>query len=224
MILVIQNSKIFSLGYFEEELNRYRIPFYIVEGEKLREDDLNLLSTERYSGIIILDGPQSSYEEEKYPFLTLEKKIVGNFIEKGKPTIGIGLGCHIIAALLGSRVYRGYKGDEIGFFEVQITEDGAKDYVFSKYFPSITVFQYHKDTFDLPKNTIRIATSQKYLNQAFTYQNAYALQFHIELKDQTIKNLLNLEELPNDYKKHIENLKPLCNDLLWNLFVANYDR
>lgn len=223
MILVIQNSKIFPLGYLEDELNRYHLPFYVVEGENLREDNISLLTTKRYSGIIILDGPQSSYDE-KYQFITLEKKIVNDFIENEKPVIGIGLGCHIIANLLGARVYKGDKGEEIGFSEIQITGDGAKDKIFSKYFPSITVFQYHKDTFDLPKNTIRIATSQKYLNQAFKYKNTYALQFHIEMKEETIKNLLNINEITNNQINYIENLKTLCNEILWNLFVANYDR
>lgn len=224
MILVIQNSKTFPLGYIEEEMKRYHLPFYLVEGENLREDTVKIFTERNYTGLIILDGPQSVYEEEKFNFITVEKKIASEFIDKGKPTIGIGLGCHIIANLMGSRVYRGDKGEEIGFSEIQITGDGSKDKIFSKYFPSIKVFQYHKDTFDLPKNTTRIATSQKYLNQAFTYKNTYALQFHIELKEETVKSILNLKELSSIQKRDIENLKSLCNDLVWNLFIANYDR
>lgn len=212
----------FSLGYIEDEMRRYNLPFHLVDCEKLREEDIKHIIERNYTGIIVLDGHQSVYEEEKYYFITIEKKIVSSFIEREKPTIGIGLGCHIIANLMGARVYRKDR-EEIGFSEIQITKDGAKDKIFSKYFPSLKVFQHHKDTFDLPKNTIRIATSQNYLNQAFTYKNIYALQFHIELKEETIKNILNLSELSSIQKKDIENLKTLCNDLIWNLFIAKYD-
>jgi GMP synthase (glutamine-hydrolysing) len=45
----------------------------------------------------------------------------------------------------------------------------------------VTVFQWHGDTFDLPRGAVRLARSAQCENQAFRFgEAAYGLQFHIE--------------------------------------------
>ena len=54
--------------------------------------------------------------------------------------------------------------------------------------PIAEVFQWHGDTFDLPKNSVRLSSSSVYENQAFRYrENVYGLQFHIEATPQIIR-------------------------------------
>ncbi len=45
-------------------------------------------------------------------------------------------------------------------------------------FPSL---QWHGDTFDLPDGATLLASSPAYRNQAFVYERAYGLQFHLEV-------------------------------------------
>jgi GMP synthase (glutamine-hydrolysing) len=43
------------------------------------------------------------------------------------------------------------------------------------------VLHWHGDTFDLPRDAVRLASNRNYENQAFAYgSNALALQFHLE--------------------------------------------
>jgi len=56
------------------------------------------------------------------------------------------------------------------------------EHPYSQNFPErLEVFRWHEDTFDLPKEAIKIYSSEKYPNQVFIYKNAVGLQFHIEI-------------------------------------------
>jgi len=64
------------------------------------------------------------------------------------------------------------------------------------------VFQWHGETFDIPEGGVRIAASQLYPNQAFRYgDNAYAFQFHIEVREDTIYDWLKDEPVDMDIIK-----------------------
>lgn len=58
-----------------------------------------------------------------------------------------------------------------------------------------TVFHWHGDTFDLPKNTIRIASNDAFENQAFTTKNGFVVgtQFHFETNEESIKSILKAD-------------------------------
>ena len=57
-----------------------------------------------------------------------------------------------------------------------------------------TVFHWHGDTFEIPKNAKRLAYSEMY-NQAFQYKSAVGVQFHFEVDSETILSWLqNTEE------------------------------
>ena len=83
----------------------------------------------------------------------------------------------------GARVYAGSK-KEIGFYnDLKINNDSV---FFSGFNNPFTVFHWHGDTFDLPKNAVRLASSENYPNQAFQYKSAIGLQFHLEVNEEMI--------------------------------------
>ena len=48
----------------------------------------------------------------------------------------------------------------------------------------MAVIHWHGDTFEIPEGAVRLATGQRYANQAFRYGRVvYGLQFHIEVDD-----------------------------------------
>jgi len=55
----------------------------------------------------------------------------------------------------------------------------------------VTVFQWHGDTFDLPKGAVQFARSALCENQAFRFgEAAYGLQFHMEVTAEIIDSWL----------------------------------
>ena len=81
---------------------------------------------------------------------------------------------------------------ELGWYDVSLTEEGAKDPFFSSLPETFPVFQWHGDTFEIPKSAKLIATSHGVPHQAFRYgKNVYGLQFHLEVTEDMILEWLD---------------------------------
>ncbi len=132
------------------------------------------------------------------PISSSEAKFIDRAIKANKHVLGVCLGAQMVAHVLGAKVYAGQK-KEIGWYEVALTPDGMSDPLMSALaLPdrnAAQVFQWHGDTFDLPKGAVRLASSDLYPNQAFRYADrVYALQFHIEVTPAIVRDWLAHEQ------------------------------
>ncbi|MGE5416808.1 MAG: type 1 glutamine amidotransferase [Acidobacteriota bacterium] len=143
-----------------------------------------------FDWLIILGGPMNVDEDDKYPWLMPEKQFIRKAIEAGKVVLGLCLGAQLIARVMGAEVTRN-EHQEIGWFSVAMTSDGIRSEVFSALPPSLIVFQWHGDTFSIPKGAVRIAGSEACPNQAFEYNGrVIGLQFHLEYSRDSIEQLI----------------------------------
>ncbi len=179
--LAIRHVRIEHLGLLEPILKELGFDVDYVD---TAEGMLLNRPLEDYSLVVVLGGYMGAYEEAKYPFLSYEYKVMEKALKEGIPLLGICLGAQMLAKVLGARVYKGERGKEIGWMEVY----KVGDHEYFKDFPqSLMVFQWHGDTFDLPQGAIRLYSSKKYENQAFVFQRAVGLQFHIEVDKNMVK-------------------------------------
>jgi GMP synthase-like glutamine amidotransferase len=130
-----------------------------------------------------------AYEENLYPFLSYEFRLMEQALKLNIPILGICLGAQMLAKVLGARVYKGDKGKEIGWMDV--FKVGEHE-LFQEFPNTLKVFQWHGDTFELPKGALRVYASEKYENQAFVYGKAVGLQFHIEVDQNMVKEWAEL--------------------------------
>ena len=129
--------------------------------------------------VVILGGPIGVYQIEAYPALQIEIEVARDRLQNRRPILGVCLGCQIMAAALGARVYPGSAGKEIGWKNLSLTATSETNPLLA--FADCPVLHWHGDTFDLPEGATRLASTDLYENQAFSYgDNALALQFHIE--------------------------------------------
>jgi len=100
----------------------------------------------------------------------------------------------LIAKALGAKVFKA-PVKEIGWYDVSLTRIGSIDPLFSQLPKTFSVFQWHEDTFEIPHNAILIATSSPVPYQAFRYgDNAYGLQFHLEVTREMIREWMETYE------------------------------
>ena len=138
----------------------------------------------RYDGLIFMGGAMSV--NDGLPHLEREARWIAQAVEVGRPVLGVCLGAQLIAKALGASVYRN-PVKEIGWFEIELTGEGAADPLFAGVGPRETVFQWHGETFDLPPGARWLASSTACCHQAFRIgSSAYALQFHLEVTPEMI--------------------------------------
>ncbi|WP_232317137.1 type 1 glutamine amidotransferase [Anabaena sp. CA = ATCC 33047] len=160
-----------------------------ISATKFYEND-PLPKIDEIDWLIVMGGPMNIYEDEKYAWLTPEKRFIEQVIQANKIVIGICLGAQLIADVLGARVYQGqYK--KIGWFPIELTKLAQESAIFGALPPKFTVFHWHGDTFDLPQSATRLAYSEACQNQAFIYKkNVLALQFHLESTQDSIRQII----------------------------------
>jgi GMP synthase (glutamine-hydrolysing) len=131
--------------------------------------------------LVILGGPIGAYDEQDYPFIIDEMRLLERRLASDLPTLGICLGAQLMARTLGAKVYPG-KEKEIGWSPLELSNAGMHSALADLGIEHTSVLHWHGDTFDLPINSTLLASSAKYQNQAFSWgKSGLALQFHPEV-------------------------------------------
>jgi GMP synthase-like glutamine amidotransferase len=194
-VLIVKNIASEGPGTIEDFLKEKGMQYSILD---LFDCKTEIPDVRDYSHLVIMGGPMAVYEMDNHSFMSFEAAMIRAFIKSSKPVLGICLGAQMIAYAFGAKVYPGGT-KEVGWYRVDITEDGMKDPALSTLSvdssPVAEVFQWHGDTFDLPEKAVRMASSEAFQNQAFRYgDNIYALQFHIEVTPEMIREWFTGEE------------------------------
>ena len=148
-------------------------------------DDLAPLETGPPDLLVVLGGPIGAADTDDYPFLAVERHLVGRRVAAGHPTLGICLGAQIIAHSLGSAVFPA-AAKEIGWAPLTLTETGAAGPL--RHLAGAPVLHWHGDTFDLPAGADLLASTDACAHQAFAIGNAIlGLQFHAEAAGRSLE-------------------------------------
>jgi GMP synthase-like glutamine amidotransferase len=186
-------------------------------GEELPE------SLENVAAVIMLGGPMNVYEEDAYPFLKDEDRFIRKVIVEEIPFLGICLGSQLLSKACAGRVDKS-PVKEVGWYTVELTRDGQKDLLFQGLPKTFKAFQWHEDTFEIPEGGMLLAKARGCKNQAFKIgNNAYGLQFHIEVTEGMVGEWLKDEEgkidtgkILSDTKKMKESFEKLACDIFLN--------
>ena len=150
-----------------------------------RGDPLPGLS--EFDMLTVMGGPMSANDEAVLSWLAPEIALVRDAIASQKIVLGVCLGAQIIAKALGAKVYAGTQ-KEIGWFPVRAESAHA---LFDGLPGQFIAFHWHGETFDLPANAERLASTPVTANQAFAVGNkVLGLQFHMEATKESVNALI----------------------------------
>jgi GMP synthase (glutamine-hydrolysing) len=155
-------------------------------------------SLDGYDGMVVLGGPMSVNDAGRMAHLTTEMRLIEQAMTQNLPVLGICLGAQLIAKTLGAEVYPNQE-KEIGWYDVSPTESAESDPLLTEFQEREKIFQWHGDTFDIPKTSSHLAFSHLCANQAFRYgANVYGFQFHLEVDEPMIHRWLRVPENRNE--------------------------
>ena len=201
-ILVLQHINIEDPGFIKDLMIKDGVNITTIEldeGEKI-PNNLNF-----FDGMLCMGGPMDTWMEKDYPWLIEEKKKIKEFVvDLNKPYLGFCLGCQLLGEAIGGKVVK-TNSPEIGMMDINFLDEKKKDILFADFPEKITSLQWHSyEVQELEKNkdVTLIASSKETKYQIFRYKNnAYGIQFHIEIKDTTVNDWGCVPE----YKLALEN-------------------
>nr|BDT27539.1 type 1 glutamine amidotransferase [Bacteriovorax sp. HI3] len=199
-VLVFQHVAHTILGTLNPTLKSRGLNIRYVNFERTPDEQP---SVQKYNGLIVLGGHMGVYEADKYRHIKVEMQLIEEALKKEIPILGICLGAQLLAHVLGAEVRKSAE-KEIGWCDVNLTEEGTQDPLFSHFKKTEKIFQLHGDTFDIPRGATHLASSDICPGQAFKYgDKAYGIQFHLEADQAMIMRWLdnprNQEEM---FKTH----------------------
>ncbi len=175
-ILVLQHAGCEPPGAYEDELIAQGLPFQRI----LLDEGGELPDWRAYGAIVAMGGAMGAGDDELYPWLGPERRLIAEAVRAGVPYWGVCLGAQLLAASLGARVARATR-HELGVLTVQLTDAAAEDPVFVGLPQRFETLQWHRDTYELPVGARQLARSADCEQQAFVLGRAYGLQFHLEV-------------------------------------------
>jgi GMP synthase (glutamine-hydrolysing) len=135
---------------------------------------------ERYDAVIALGGAAHPDQERAHPWLSAEKVLLAELLERGTPLLGVCLGAQLLAEAAGARTRAAHR-PEVGWFPVSITEAGAADPLVGPLAPAFEALEWHSYECELPSGAVELARSDACL-QAFRIDTrAWGIQFHAEV-------------------------------------------
>jgi GMP synthase-like glutamine amidotransferase len=188
-VLVLQHIACEPPGVFEDAL--------VERGAALERVELDegepLPDWHAFEAIVAMGGPMSVNDEAELPWLAEEKRAIGEAVHAGTPYWGVCLGVQLLAASLGARVFPGPE-PEVGLLPVSLTAEARSDPVFADGPHDLVTLQWHGDTFELPDGAVLLASSPAYANQAFRFERAYGVQFHLEVSPEMAREWAEIPE------------------------------
>jgi GMP synthase (glutamine-hydrolysing) len=131
--------------------------------------------------VMAFGGSMHVDHEEKHPWLRAEKALLSEALERGTPLLGVCLGAQLLAEVAGAHPHRA-EVPEIGWYRVEVTEEGRADPLLGPLAPEFEALQWHSYESPLPPGATALARNSACL-QAFrvTDRPAWGLQFHAEV-------------------------------------------
>ena len=187
--IILQHIKIEDPGYIKDLM--------LADGWKLTtieldEGDKIPKNLNKFDTMLCMGGPMDTWMEEKYPWLSEEKSKIREFvINLKKPFLGFCLGCQLLGEIVGGKVVES-KPSEIGMLEINFSKNKKSDIIFSSFPDKIKALQWHSyevTNLENNKDITLLASSSTTKYQIFKYKkHAYGIQFHIEIKKNTVSN------------------------------------
>ncbi len=174
-------------GYFADFLHERAIPWQLIRidaGDAVPQD------VSVYSGLVFMGGPMSVNDD--LPWIAQVLALIRQAVARDIPVLGHCLGGQLMSKALGGVVTRN-PIKEIGWGEVTVSGN-AQARAWLGDTRLFEAFHWHGETFSLPQGAIHLLSSAYCANQAYALGKHLALQCHVEMTEQMIRDWCEIGE------------------------------
>jgi len=187
--IVLQHIKIEDPGYIKDLMLADGWNLTTIE---LDEGDKIPKNLNEFDAMLCMGGPMDTWMEKEFPWLIEERLRIKEFVlDMEKPFLGFCLGCQLLGEVVGGQVVKS-NVPEIGILDISFSKDKKQDMLFSSFPDKIKALQWHSyevKNIEKNKNVTLLASSFSTKYQIFKYKkHAYGIQFHIEVKNNTVSD------------------------------------
>jgi GMP synthase (glutamine-hydrolysing) len=148
-----------------------------------------------YDAVFVFGGAMHADQDDRHPWLRDETFLLQRLVDLRVPVLGVCLGAQLLARAVHSRVMPASE-PEIGWYGVELTEEGAEDPVLGALPPRFDAFQWHYYTYAVPAGARELARSET-CTQAFRLGDAaWGIQFHPEVTLEQVESWIADPEDP----------------------------
>src|SRR2546423_3437837 len=133
-----------------------------------------------YDAVLTLGGAMDAHQEDDHPWLRFEKDLLAGLLDREVPLLAVCLGTQLLADAVWAHPRRA-REPEIGWYVVEVTEEGAEDPVIGPLAPGFNAFQWHSFETPLPSGATELARSPVCLQAYRIGEVAWGIQFHAEV-------------------------------------------
>lgn len=176
-VLVIQNFDGTGLGQIATALGEAGAE---IDLRKAHRGDALPQDAGGHDALVVLGGGQNALDDEGSPYIPDLLGLMRDFADSDRAVLGVCLGSQLLARAYGGDNLIG-AAPEFGWHPVTLTDEASADPFLGAAPETFPIFQWHDDTFTLPRGAVRLAGNGAVENQAFRIgRAAYGIQFHFE--------------------------------------------
>ena len=180
-IAIFRHAPTEGPGYFTEFLDERGISRQLIcidSGDAVPSD------ASQFSGLVFMGGPMSV--NDNLPWIAPVLALIRDAVALDIPVLGHCLGGQLISKALGGVVTRN-PVKEIGWGKATVSGNDVAHAWFGDT-RSFDAFHWHGETFSLPHGATHLLSSAHCANQAYALGKHLALQCHIEMTEQMIRD------------------------------------
>lgn len=136
--------------------------------------------TDEYGAVMIFGGAMHADQDDRHPWLREENFFIQRLLDLHVPVLGVCLGAQLVAKAAHAEV-TAMPVPEVGWVEVELTEEAADDPLFSGLPASFPTLQWHYYEFTAPAGARVLARSERCVQAFRLGECVWAVQFHPEV-------------------------------------------
>jgi GMP synthase (glutamine-hydrolysing) len=144
------------------------------------------LPLDAYDAVMVFGGAMHADQDDRHPWLREENLFLQRLLHLGTPTLGVCLGAQLLAKAAHAWIGPADR-PEIGWVDVELTDEGAEDPLLGLLPRRLRAFEWHSYTYGVPAGAVELARSAGCTQGFRLGERVWAVQFHPEVRGAQIE-------------------------------------